>query len=458
MNVAAKKKPAARKRAARTKKKQIVFGLGATGLSVARYLKRCGSDAIFVDSRDEPPGLDELADIMPGAEVLNGESPAKLLKKAARIIVSPGASDSESFLKAARDAGVKIISDIELFVAEADAPVIAITGSNGKSTVTTLIALMCDASGVNALAGGNLGVPALDLLVEDKPDFYVLELSSFQLQRTQTLPAKVAVLLNISPDHLDWHESEDQYRKAKYRIFDQAESAVVNREDDEIEARLSKNLTRYNFGLDEPDENGFGVINEDGEEFLARGEQLLLSCADIAMVGAHNRANALAALATGHLMGLELPAMLQVLNEFPGLPHRMQFVNRYNGVNFINDSKATNVGAATAAVMSVSGPVVLIAGGQGKDGDFDALAKSVFPRLRSAILIGEDAPQLEEAFAGLADTEKAASMQTAVARAIEIAESGDTVLLAPACASFDQFENYQARGEEFCRAVTALTR
>ncbi|MFT5500830.1 MAG: UDP-N-acetylmuramoylalanine--D-glutamate ligase [Woeseiaceae bacterium] len=458
MSVAAKKKPATRKRATRTKKKQIVFGLGATGLSVARYLKRSGADAIFVDSRDEPPGLDELADIMPGAEVLNGKSPAKLLKKAARIIVSPGASDAESFLQAARDAGVEIVSDIELFVAEADAPVIAITGSNGKSTVTTLVALMCDASGVNALAGGNLGVPALDLLVADKPDFYVLELSSFQLQRTQTLPAKVAVLLNISPDHLDWHESEDQYRKAKYRIFDQAESAVVNREDDEVDAHLSKNLTRYNFGLDEPDENGFGVIIEDDEEFLARGEQLLLSCADIAMVGAHNRANALAALATGHLMGLELPAMLQVLNEFPGLPHRMQFVSRYNGVNFINDSKATNVGAATAAVMSVSGPVVLIAGGQGKGGDFDALAKSVFTRLRRAILIGEDAPQLGEAFTGLADTETAASMQAAVARAMEIAEAGDTVLLAPACASFDQYENYQARGDEFCRAVTASTR
>ena len=241
-------------------------------------------------------------------------------------------------------------------------------------------------------------------------------------------------------------------------LFDQAESAVVNREDDEVDAHLSRDLSRYNFGLDEADENGFGVINEDGEEFLARGEQLLLSCADIAMVGAHNQANALAALATGHLMGLELPAMLQVLNEFPGLPHRMQFVNRYNGVNFINDSKATNVGAAIAAVMSVAGPVVLIAGGQGKGGDFDAFAKSVFPRLRSAILIGEDAPQLEQAFASLADTEMATSMQPAVARAIEIAESGDTVLLAPACASFDQYENYQARGEEFCRAVTALTR
>ncbi len=458
MTAAAKKKSTPRKRAAKVKKKELVFGIGATGLSVARYLQRAGRDAIFVDSRSEPPGLDELAGIAPAADVVSGDTPDKLLKKVSRIIVSPGVADSEPFLKTARKAGVDIVSDIELFVQEAEAQIIAITGSNGKSTVTTLISLMCDASGVSALAGGNLGVPALDLLKEDKPEFYILELSSFQLQRTQSLPAKVAVLLNVSPDHLDWHESEEQYRNAKYRIFDQAESAVVNRDDEGVLAYLNEGIASYSFGLDAPGENGFGLIADEGEQFLARGEQLLLSCADVAMVGAHNQANALAALAAGDLMGLELPAMLQVLNEFPGLPHRMQFVSQINGTAFIDDSKATNVGAAIAAVNSVPGPVILIAGGQGKGGDFDELAKSVYGKLHCAILIGEDAPLIEDAFAGLVETERAADMHAAVVYAAQIAESGDTVLLAPACASFDQYDNYRARGEDFCRAVEALTR
>lgn len=456
MTAAAKKKQV-RKRASRRKKKDLVYGLGATGLSVARYLQRSGSDAIFVDSRKNPPGLDELQRIAPDVDVITGETPDIDHKDVARIIVSPGVADSEPFLQAARKAGIDVVSDIELFVGEAQAPIVAITGSNGKSTVTTLLSLMSNASGVPALAGGNLGVPALDLLAEEQPEYYILELSSFQLQRTRNLPLKVAVLLNISPDHLDWHDSEAQYRSAKLRILDQAESAVINRADEDIDAYIAPKTPHYDFGLDEPGENGFGIIDEEGEAFLVRGSQLLLACSDVAMVGAHNQANALAALAAGDLMGLDLPAMLQVLNEFPGLPHRMQLVARINGVAYINDSKATNVGAAIAAVHSVSGPVILIAGGQGKGGDFDSLAKSVYGRLHCAVLIGEDAPLIEAAFVSLAKTERVADMQAAVLCAAQMAEQGDTVLLAPACASFDQYDNYQHRGDDFCRAVTALT-
>lgn len=455
MSVAAKKRPA-RKKAVKRKKKDLVFGFGATGLSVARHFQRNAIDAIYVDSREDPPGMDELTKIVPEAEVHSGKMPARLVNKVARIVASPGVSDAEPFLVAARESGIDITSDIELFAACAQAPIIAITGSNGKSTVTTLIALMCRASGISALAGGNLGLPALDMLEAEQPDFYVLELSSFQLQRTEKLAATVAVLLNISPDHLDWHQSEAEYRNAKYRIFSNAEAAVFNRDDDEVAAHLPDGLPSYSFGLGQPDENGFGIVNEDGENFLARGEQLLLSCNDVAMIGTHNQANALAALATGDLIGLPLSAMLQVLNEFPGLPHRMQIVDRINGVLFINDSKATNVGAAIAAVQSAPGPIVLIAGGQGKGGDFELLAKSVFATVRCAILIGEDASLLEDAFAGLAGCERAANMRAAVSRAMEVAEAGDTVLLAPACASFDQFNNYQARGDAFCRAVSGL--
>lgn len=451
MNAAAKKKRTA------ARQTELVFGLGATGMSVARYLKRKGVAARFVDTREKPPGVDELGELDPDAEVILGKTSDKLLDNVSRIIVSPGVSDAEPLLGAARGAGLDIVSDIELFVQDADAPLVAVTGSNGKSTVTTLLSMMCEASGVNGLAGANLGEPALDLLEHDTPDFYILELSSFQLQRTATLPLRVAVLLNISPDHLDWHASEKEYRDAKYRILKEAESAVVNREDAETHNGLPKNARCVTFTLDSPDEDQFGLTRDEGELFLARGDQLLLAISDIAMVGTHNQANALAALAAGELMGLQLSSMLQVLHEFPGLPHRMQHVARINGADFINDSKATNVGAAVASVESVPGLVILIAGGQGKGGDFDTLARTVCSKIRCAILFGEDAAEIAEAFDGLAPTSKVADLHEAVKSAAEIAQAGDTVLLAPACASFDQYPNYQARGDDFKNAVLELT-
>ena len=453
---AARKKVPGNPRKVSTHGRDIVVGIGKTGLSVARYLTRNRIEARFVDSREEPPGLEELQQICPDAEVSLGEVPANFLKKVDRMIVSPGVADDEPLLQFGRDSGIEVVSDIELFARDAKAPFVAVTGSNGKSTVTTLLSLMCEAAGKVGLAGGNLGEPALDLLDMDTPDFYLLELSSFQLQRTASLPAKVAVLLNISPDHLDWHADEAQYRAAKYRVFDEAESAVINRTDSEVVRHLDESQSSISFALDTPDEGQYGLVTDDGVQFLARGEQLLLATADIALVGAHNQANALAALAAGELIGLELPAMLQVLLEFRGLPHRMQFVARKGAVDYVNDSKATNVGAAIASVHSVSGPVVLIAGGQGKGGDFTELADSIQHKLRAAVLIGEDAAAIAAALDGLAPVHRAGDMWAAVQRAAEIAEPGDTVLLAPACASFDQFESYGQRGEAFCRMVGEL--
>lgn len=450
-----KKKRKSRKKSAQ-KQTSLVYGLGATGLSVARFLQRSNVAAIYADNRQEPPGLKALRDMVPDAAIVLGDVPKKMLGKVSRIVVSPGVPDSDALLCAARKSKIDIVSDIELFTQELNAPFVAITGSNGKSTVTTLISLMCRAAGKPELAGANLGKPALDLLAEDAPHFYILELSSFQLQRTKNLPAKISVLLNISPDHLDWHESEQQYRDAKYRIFDQAESVVFNRDDDDAEKHLPENTPRLSFALDAPAAGQYGLLDSDGETFLARGDQLLLSTADVAMVGTHNLANALAAMAAGELMGLPMAAMLQVLHEFPGLPHRMQFVGHKGHADFINDSKATNVGATIASVDSIDGSVVLIAGGQGKGGDFDMLARSICSKLRVAILIGEDAPAIERAFVDLAPSECVSDMVSAVTRAAELALDGDTVLLAPACASFDQYPNYQARGEDFRRAVEAL--
>jgi len=438
------------------KVENLVLGLGVTGLSVARYLRRKGIDARFLDSRSEPPGLDELQDLVPDAEVILGDSADAALANINRIVVSPGVADSEPLLKAARESGIQVVSDIELFAHDARAPIAAVTGSNGKSTVTTLLSLMCDAAGKTALAGANLGEPALDLLAKDKPDFYVLELSSFQLQRTEKLPAKVAVLLNITADHLDWHESEKNYRKAKYRIFKNADAAVINRADPDVVKHVGEKTRIVSFGLDSPEEGHYGLLEEDGMEFLARGEQLLLATSDLALLGRHNQLNALAALAAGELMGLELSAMLQVLPEFPGLPHRMQLVARKGGVDYINDSKATNIGAAVASIESIDGIVVLIAGGEAKGGDFNDLAVALTDRLRAAVLIGCDADEIADALQDQAPVYIANDINEAVVKAASFAEIGDTVLLAPACASFDQFPNYKVRGDAFGEAVLGL--
>ena len=436
--------------------KDLVLGLGATGLSIARYLQRNDGDAMFYDSREEPPGIDELKEFLPDAKVVLGSK--RLPGKIDRVITSPGIPDNDELLVKARKKKLEVISDIELFARDAKAPFVAITGSNGKSTVTTLVYHMCRADGRTVLAGGNLGEPALDLLDEETPDIYVLELSSFQLQRTQTLPAEVAVLLNVSPDHLDWHADEDEYRRAKYRVYREARAAVVNRADEtaaEAAQQIDKVIT---FGLDEPEEGQFGIRRDDDEVYLARGDTLLIEVSDMRMVGLHNQANALAALAVGELLGLNMGPMLQVLTEFPGLSHRMQFVARKGAVNYINDSKATNVAAAVASIQSIDGNVVLVAGGEGKGGDFSALAAALEGKLRAAVLLGTDAEAIAEAIDTVMPVYFARDMDDAVCQAAAYAESDDTVLLAPACASFDQFANYGARGDAFSSAVEALSR
>jgi UDP-N-acetylmuramoylalanine--D-glutamate ligase len=434
----------------------FVVGLGKTGLSVARYLQRNDANAIFFDTRDEPPGLAELEALFPTANVRLGNN--ALPRDARRVIVSPGIPDSHPLLEKARRRKLEIVSDIELFARAATRPFVAVTGSNGKSTVTTLLHLMCRADGRRSMAGGNLGEPALDLLAGDDPDLYVLELSSFQLQRTAELPAAVAVLLNVSPDHLDWHASEDEYREAKYRIFDEAQAAVVNRSDETAARRAAHCGRVVSFGLDAPAEDQYGIRDDDGVRYLACGDVLLLSVRDLALFGVHNQLNALAALAAGELLGLDRAAMLQVLVEFPGLPHRMQFVARISAVDYINDSKATNVAAAVASINSVEGMLVLIAGGDGKGGDFTELADAVEGKLRGAVLIGRDAEKIAHALDTVMPVHFAENMESAVHMAATCAESDDTVLLAPACASLDQYDNYMERGAAFITAVEGLRR
>ncbi len=436
----------------------LVVGLGATGLSIARYLKRRGGEALFFDTRTEPPGIEALEKIWPDAEVALGE--LELPGGLGRVIASPGIVDSHPLLLAARDAGIEVVSDVELFARDAGAPFLAVTGTNGKSTATTLIHHICRAGGIDTRAGGNLGEPALDLLDGPVPDWYVLELSSFQLQRTAHLPAAVAVLLNVSPDHLDWHADEQEYRRSKYRIFREAGAAVFNRADAVACEHVRDIERKIGFGLDEPADGQYGVRREDQVLFLARGEERLLAANELKMVGVHNRANALAALAAAELIGVPPADALQVLCEFPGLPHRMQFVRRLDEIEFVNDSKATNVAAAVASIASIDGMLVLIAGGDGKGGDFSALADALDGKLRAAVLIGKDAAAIAAAIAAALDTALpvvfAGDMQEAVRQASAHATAGDTVLLAPACASLDQFDDYAARGNAFADAVMEL--
>jgi UDP-N-acetylmuramoylalanine--D-glutamate ligase len=440
---------------------RIVVGLGQTGLSCARYLARRGEAFAVVDSRANPPGLDAFRREFPQVSLQLGEFSAQLFCGAQELIVSPGVALTEPAIAAALAAGVNVCGDIDLFVRELAAgpravPVVAITGSNGKSTVTTLVGAMAQAADRNVGVGGNLGVPALDLL-DAQRDLYVLELSSFQLERLQTLRAEVATVLNISPDHMDRYASVLEYQQAKQRIFHDCRQVVVNRDDPLSAVADDVGVTHWTFGFDAPGDRAFGVVVRDGERHLAFEGDALLPVSKLRVAGEHNIANALAALALGHAVGLPLAAMLDALQSFTGLPHRCQLVAEHAGIGFYDDSKGTNVGATVAAIEGLckgaAGKVVLIAGGVGKGAEFDALAPVLENYGRAAVLIGEAAPALQQLLDGVLPLSRAADMASAVQRCAEFAQAGDKVLLSPACASFDMFDNYVQRGEVFSAAV-----
>ena len=435
----------------------LVVGLGVTGLSVARFLVAQGAEVAVTDSREVPPALESIRRELPDVALFLGGFDADIFSRADRIVVSPGVALAEPLLLEARARGVEIIGDIELFARTAGAPVIGITGSNGKSTVTTLVGEMARQAGRDVRIGGNLGTPALDLLQAQEPDLYVLELSSFQLETLSSLRCLTATVLNISADHLDRYASIATYADAKQQVYAGAQVQIVNR-DDAAAAALALAGPTVSFGLSEPADGDFGVIDTGAGEWIVRGSERWMPVAHLRMPGRHNLANALAALALGEAAGLERNAMLQVLREFQGLPHRTQWVAEHAGVAWYNDSKATNIGAALAAVRGFDNPLVLIAGGQGKDADFGEFADGLEKHVRAMVLIGEAADEIEQAVAGRVVTQHAPSLEAAVQAAAALAKAGDSVLLSPACASFDMFANYQARGEVFVRAVRELQR
>jgi UDP-N-acetylmuramoylalanine--D-glutamate ligase len=433
----------------------VIVGLGTTGLSCARYLHAHGWRLAVTDTRAAPPQLPALTALDPGIPVRLGRLDASLLAGAVCVVASPGLSLEEPFFAAARRMGLEIVGDIELFARAVDAPVVGITGTNGKSTVTTLLGRMAARAGLRARVGGNLGEPALDLLASGT-ELYVLELSSYQLETVSSLHCRAATVLNVSPDHLDRYPDLAAYAAAKARIFARCDLAVINLDDPLVVAMPRAATRTLSFSLRAAIGADYAIARRDGRWWLTRREEPLLALAEMRIKGLHNAANALAAIALGEALELPMPAMLEELRSFEGLAHRSQWIADVGGVSYIDDSKGTNVGATLAAVAGMEGPLVMILGGEGKNQDFAPLAAAFRGKVRHAVLIGRDAPLIEDVLAGVCPLARATTLPGAVAAAAAAARPGDTVLLSPACASFDMFRDYQHRGQVFAEAVREL--
>ncbi|OUR64092.1 UDP-N-acetylmuramoylalanine--D-glutamate ligase [Methylophaga sp. 42_25_T18] len=437
----------------------LIIGLGKTGLSCAKFLVHHDIDVAIMDTRELPPSLSILQQEHPEVVVKTGGLDLAWMKQADMIVLSPGIDPRLPEIAAARAAGVEMVGDIELFSRYANAPIVAITGSNGKSTVTTLLAEMAEKAGKNIAVGGNLGTPALDLITESAPDFYIVELSSFQLETVKSLNAFAAVILNVSPDHLDRYDTIDAYQQAKAQIFNGDGVMVINRDDDVVNQLAQAERNQIGFSLHETKGVDFGLIEKEGRQWLAEGSQALIAVEEMKIVGKHNVANALSALALGSAMALPMTSMLSALVEYKGLPHRCCYVDEVKGVRWYNDSKATNVGATLAATEGLAdlGKMILIAGGIAKEQDFSALTPALEQSVRAVVLLGQDAAQLAAVIPNTVITIHADSMSDAVNKAAEIATSGENVLLSPACASFDMFSGYEDRGEKFEQSVQELS-
>jgi UDP-N-acetylmuramoylalanine--D-glutamate ligase len=437
----------------------VVVGLGRTGFACAKYLAAQGTNFAVTDNRDEPPMLDEMKSAFPSVPLYLGRFDDSLLVDTDHLLVSPGVSLQEEAITQAINAGVEVYGDIELFCRNNSVPVIAITGSNGKSTVTTLVAEMARAAKINAVEGGNLGTPVLELLTDEMPDqtpdIYVLELSSFQLETIASLNAVASVVLNVSPDHLDRYEDLKKYSQVKERIYDGSGTMVINL-DDAIVANMSRDQRNsIGFTLSEPEAGNYGLRDYGDVSWIVKGCEKLIPVNDLRIKGEHNIANAMAAMALAESLGCSLDAVLKVLRSFPGLDHRCQWITEHANVQWINDSKGTNVDATCAAIQGLSSNenLILIAGGDGKGADFSKMEEIAEGRLKAAIVLGKDGPNIGKVLLNVVPVHSVDTIELAVKVAARIAKTGDIVLLSPACASLDMFKNYQARGEAFVAAV-----
>ena len=434
----------------------LVVGLGVTGLSVAHYLRRRNEPFTVWDAAPKEQALAKLREDCPEAAVVSGDPDLREFETADTVIVSPGVSLDHPALRAARAGGAQVYGDIELFAHEVNAPVLGITGSNGKSTTTLMAAHLIEGVGLKVASGGNLGTPALSLLRDPAPDAYVLELSSFQLEATETLHCRAASLLNLSPDHIDRHGSFEAYREIKHRLYRHAEVAVFNRDDSNTRPGITAGRA-ISFGLDAPlHDDDFGLREHDGQPWLCQGRQRLLPCAELPLAGRHNWGNALAALALAEAFGVAPEQAAPILRSFEGLPHRLQKIAEFGGVAWVNDSKSTNLSAMQAALTAFERPCVLIAGGRAKQEDLRRANLALSRHARTLVLFGESAHTMAQAWAGCAPVVQVPDLAQAVEQAAALAEAGDCVLLSPGCASYDQYSSFEERGEDFAERVHAL--
>jgi len=436
----------------------VIVGLGKTGLSCVRYLCQQGLNIAVTDSREAPPELSTIKNEFDSVSLYLGDINSDVLMASDQIILSPGISLEHESVKQAIAKGIPVVGDIELFCQKATAPIIAITGSNGKSTVTTLVAEMANKSGLQVCVGGNLGTPALELLNEPIPDIYILELSSFQLETTFSLNAHASAVLNISPDHMDRYDTLDDYIGAKNKIYSGQGLMVLNKDDDVVNGMTDVARTNVFFSLSTPDKDDFGLIEENEEIYLCKGSEKIITQNELAIKGQHNTSNALAAMALASSVDVSIEAMADVLKNFKGLEHRCQLVKTINDVSWYNDSKATNIGSCIASIKGLCelGDIILIAGGDSKGADLSSLKPVIEEHVKKVLLIGVDAKKLADVIKTESLYEFTADMNEAVIRANKIAEPGNLILLAPACASLDMYKNYQQRGNDFVAAINSL--
>ena len=436
----------------------VIVGLGKTGLSCFRYLSNQGLNVAITDSREEPPELLELRAEFESASVYLGQINEQVLLASDQIILSPGVSLDNKSIKLSNENNIPVFGDIELFCQKAQAPIIAVSGSNGKSTVTTIVAEMTRLAGLKTYVCGNIGIPALDLLSDSTPDLYVLELSSFQLETTYSLNAHASVVLNVSPDHMDRYSSLKDYANTKKRIYSGQGLMVLNKDEEYIHSIMDSKRDTIYFSLGAPEGENFGLINHNNEVWLSQGNEKIINKNQLKIKGEHNISNALAAMALAGAVNVPTNIMADVLKNFTGLEHRCQLVREIDNVSWYNDSKATNVGACIASITGLCelGNIILIAGGDSKGADLSGLNPIVKKYIKRVFLFGIDANKLADVMGSDVDKEFVNNMNEAVKGASKIADPDDIVLLAPACSSLDMYKNYQQRGDAFISAIDAL--
>lgn len=436
----------------------VIVGLGKTGLSCARYLQGKGKRFAITDNRDLPPQLAQFQSEFADITLSKGRFDQQMLLQTEQILLSPGVSSQLPEIQAAVKAGIPLCNDVEIFCQNVQAPIVAVTGSNGKSTVVTLFKQMAEASGRHVQLGGNIGTPVLDLLEQEQADLYVLELSSFQLELTSSLNAAAAVVLNVSEDHMDRYSDLADYAETKAGIYAGDGVMVINRDDPCVVSMQQQDRNTFFFTGAKPATDQYGLESIEDRLYLMKGDEPLIDTNEIKIRGEHNYLNVLAALALGEAIGLPLQGMLRAIKSFSGLPHRCEFIGSLNTVDWYNDSKGTNVGASCRAIESLAGKnnLVLIAGGMGKGADFSPMKSSMMNRVKLLVTLGVDGAQIAKQVQGVIETRAADTLEMAVQIAYQTAQPGDVVLLSPACASQDMFADYADRGQCFVDAARAI--